>query len=68
MTNATAAAIALASGAPTWVVIVVLLLTNEHTTTLLSDCWADVIDALHVNRGKKWMKRLARVRGSRHPK
>lgn len=68
MTNATAAAIALASGGPTWVVIVVILLTNEHTTTLLSGCWADVIDVSHVSRGKKWTKELARVRGSRHPR
>jgi hypothetical protein len=68
MTNATAAAIALASGAHTWVVIVVILLTNEHTTTLLSGCWADVIDVFHASRGKKWTKRVARLRGSRHPR
>jgi hypothetical protein len=68
MTTASAAAIAYASGAPTWVVIVVILLTSEHTTALLSGCWADVIDVFHASRGKKWTKRIARLRNSRHPK
>ena len=68
MTNASAAAIALASGAPTWVVIVVILLTNEHTTALLSGCWNDVVDVFDASRGKKWTKRVARLRTSRHPR
>jgi len=68
MTNAAAAALALASGAPTWVVIIMIVLTNGHVTKVLADCWADVFDAAIASRGKEMAKNFALVRSSRHPK
>lgn len=56
MTNAAAAALALASGAPTWVVIIVIVLTNGHVTKVLADCWADVFDAAIASRARRWRR------------
>ena len=65
MSNASAAAIALASGAPIWVVILVTLLTNEHVMNFLSDRAEDATNVLIALGGKKLTKRVARLRESR---
>jgi hypothetical protein len=65
MSNASAAAIAFASGAPMWVVIVVLLLTSEHSAMLLAIWSEDVIDVLIGCGGKKLTQRVVQLRTSR---
>lgn len=52
MSNASAAAIALASGAPTWVVILVILLTDEHVMGDFSARTEDATDVLIVLAGR----------------
>lgn len=65
MSNASAAAITLASGAPIWVVILVTLLTNEHVMSYFSARTEDAIDVLVALGGKKLTKRVARLREAR---
>ncbi|NRD26494.1 hypothetical protein [Frigoribacterium sp. VKM Ac-2836] len=65
MSNASAAAIVFFSGAPFWVVILVALFTNEHTTKLLA-LWSEaVIDVLVALCGEGLTMRVALLREAR---
>jgi len=65
MSNASAAVIAFFSGAPIWVVIMVALLTSEHTTKLLTSWSQDVFDVLVALAGEKLTMRVALLREAR---
>ena len=67
MSNASAAVIAFASGAPIWVVIIVALLINEHSAKFLT-AWSEVVaDVLVALGGEELTMRVTLLREARRP-